>query len=426
MNKKKMLSTVLVGMIFLSVAVAIIPTASAKGPKSIYGYVYINDEPADAGTKVKIEIDGDIYNDLTDGSGWYDIGLPSGYEGKIGYFKVTNKNIVPDDNKSVLIGSETGYFIDLHVTKTSSGDDDDDSGGGGGGGAPPAGPTNMPPVANASASETFGLIGESINFNGSLSTDSDGIITRYAWNFDDGATGNGKTTTYTYSSSGTYHVALTITDDGGATDEDTIDVIISVANNPPTKPAVNGPSTGNKNTAYDYTAVSTDADNDTIRYTFDWDDGSANTVTDFLSSGTATTQTHNWAAPGIYEISVKAYDNETDSAATKLTVLIDVHWVKDIGYLIDDDSDGAYDTFYSNSTKNQTDINKQDDGTYLIDNDGDDNWDYVYDVETDTLTEYNEPTTDDYTLLIIVIIVAILILIIIGYLLKRKKDENEE
>jgi len=159
----------------------------------------------------------------------------------------------------------------------------------------------------------------------------------------------------------------------------------SVGNNPPTKPTVNGPTTGNKNTDYDYTAVSTDANNDAIQYTFYWGDGSYNIITDFLQSGVVTTQTHSWAAPGIYEISVKAYDNETESAATKLTVLIDTHLVKDIGYLIDDDSDGTYDNFYSDATGEQTDVDKQYDGTYLIDNEGNGCWDYYYNIETDEL-----------------------------------------
>jgi len=122
---------------------------------------------------------------------------------------------------------------------------------------------------------------------------------------------------------------------------------------------------------------------------------------------------------------VKAYDNETDSAATKLTVLIDTHWVKDIGYLIDDDSDGNYDAFYSNSTKNQTDINKQDDSTYLIDNDGDGDWDYVYNIKAGIFTECTSEKTSEnnaiWYALGVGILLAIIVLIIIFLVVNVKR-----
>jgi len=299
------------------------------------------------------------------------------------------------------------------ITKTSAGD-------GGDGGTSTK---NNPPHADASASQTSGFVGESIDFDGSRSTDSDGTIDMYEWDWNDDGDYDTSTSfssaTHTFNAVDTYTVTLRVTDNDGSKDEDTVDVVIAIGNNPPAKPTVNGPTTGNKNTDYDYTAVSTDADDDTIQYTFDWDDSSANTVTDFLTNGTTTTQTHGWTTPGIYEISVKAYDNKTVSTASKITVLIDSYWVNDIGYFIDDDGDGTYDSFYSNITKELTDFEKQDDGTYLIDNDGDGDWDYIYDTETETLTEYSEPTTD-YTLLIIVAIIVIMILIIVGYFLKKR------
>ncbi len=62
------------------------------------------------------------------------------------------------------------------------------------------------------------LLGETTNFDGSDSNDSDGNIVSYAWNFGDSSTGSGETTMHTYSSAGSYTVTLTITDDFGNTD----------------------------------------------------------------------------------------------------------------------------------------------------------------------------------------------------------------
>jgi PKD repeat protein len=53
-------------------------------------------------------------------------------------------------------------------------------------------------------------------FDASGSTDSDGSIASYAWDFGDGMTGSGVSPSHTYATSGTYPVTLTVTDDDGA------------------------------------------------------------------------------------------------------------------------------------------------------------------------------------------------------------------
>jgi PKD repeat protein len=63
------------------------------------------------------------------------------------------------------------------------------------------------------------------SFDGSGSTDPDGTIDSYAWNFGDGATGSGATASHTYAAAGTYSAVLTVTDNRGGTDSDTQDVI---------------------------------------------------------------------------------------------------------------------------------------------------------------------------------------------------------
>ena len=291
---------------------------------------------------------------------------------------------------------------------------------------PPYNPpsTNQDPIADASASETLGFIDTPVTFDGSLSSD-DGSITNYTWNFGDETTGYDVVTTHAYVNPGEYIVTLTVTDNEGATDDDTVTVVISQPNIPPTAPEVDGTSSGTQNTEYTYTAVSTDADNDTIQYIINWNDGEV-TETDFLPNGTATIQSHSWLSAGKYMISVKASDNQTVSGTTEYTVLIDVHLVDDIGYLIDDDADGTYDSFHNDTSGQETDVEKQDDGTYLLDDDGDGSWDWIYDIETDTLTEYSEPTSEpDNSALIVLAIIVILFLIILGYLVKRSNDKKK-
>ena len=70
---------------------------------------------------------------------------------------------------------------------------------------------NAPPVANFTSS----VSGLTANFT-DTSTDSNGTIASRSWNFGDGATSTATNPSRTYAAAGTYTVALTVTDNGGA------------------------------------------------------------------------------------------------------------------------------------------------------------------------------------------------------------------
>ncbi len=87
--------------------------------------------------------------------------------------------------------------------------------------------TNQSPTASFTATPTSGVAPLEVSFNASSSSDSDGSITSYAWDFKDGNTGTGQTINHTFSSAGSYNVLLTVTDDEGASDSNTKTITIT-------------------------------------------------------------------------------------------------------------------------------------------------------------------------------------------------------
>ncbi|MHB1138737.1 MAG: PKD domain-containing protein [Microthrixaceae bacterium] len=86
-----------------------------------------------------------------------------------------------------------------------------------------ASPANTPPTA-AFTSSIVGLVA---SFDGRSSSDPDGTVQQYTWDFGDGTSGAGATASRTYASAGTYTVALSVTDDDGATGTRTAQVSVT-------------------------------------------------------------------------------------------------------------------------------------------------------------------------------------------------------
>jgi hypothetical protein len=78
---------------------------------------------------------------------------------------------------------------------------------------------------------------------------------------------------------------------------------------PPLKPErPNGPTSGNINTEYAYTASTTDPEGDRLYYLFDWGDGSFSSWVGPYDSGATAEVSHKWEEKGEYQIRVKARD----------------------------------------------------------------------------------------------------------------------
>jgi PKD repeat protein len=85
-------------------------------------------------------------------------------------------------------------------------------------------PENQPPTASISLDARDGL---QAAFSGAGSTDEDGDIASYQWEFGDESTATGETVIHEYSEGGTYTARLIVEDDQGAADTTSMDVMVS-------------------------------------------------------------------------------------------------------------------------------------------------------------------------------------------------------
>lgn len=90
------------------------------------------------------------------------------------------------------------------------------------------------PLANKAPEPSISATcsGQVCTFDGSHSSDPDGTVVGYHWDFGDGATTTGVDAQHGYATAGTYPVTLTVTDDDGAPASTTTDVVIEGGTSP--------------------------------------------------------------------------------------------------------------------------------------------------------------------------------------------------
>lgn len=91
-------------------------------------------------------------------------------------------------------------------------------------------PAGQPPLVTLAATPTSGTVPFTVNFSSAGSSDPDGSIVAYEWNFGDGsATASGASASHVYSTAGTYNAALKITDNTGLTTSKAVTITAKAA-----------------------------------------------------------------------------------------------------------------------------------------------------------------------------------------------------
>lgn len=177
---------------------------------------------------------------------------------------------------------------------------------------PPVPPVpNVPPVASFTHTE----LDLTTTVNGAASTDPDGTIVSYAWQFGDGATATGISASHTYATAGTRTVRLTVTDNRGGTGMTTRQVTTTPAN---VGPVAVFTHTENEATVTVDGSGSYDTDGTISAYAWQFGDG---------GTGTGVTAAHTYAASGTYTVQLTVTDNKGASNSVSHAVTV----VKPVG-----------------------------------------------------------------------------------------------
>ena len=170
---------------------------------------------------------------------------------------------------------------------------------------------NAAPTAAASADVTSGDAPLAVAFTGNTSSDADGSIVSYSWDFGDGSSSTEANPSHTYAP-GVWTATLTVTDDEGATSTATVTVDV---NDPPTASVTSNVTSGTGPLTVNFSGDANDNDG-TFSFSWDFGDGTA-AVTDDLAPS------HTFVDPGTYEVTLTVTDDRgsvTTSAVRTITV----------------------------------------------------------------------------------------------------------
>lgn len=169
---------------------------------------------------------------------------------------------------------------------------------------------NFPPVAVAG--EDMLLTSSEARFDGSKSSDKDGVLTAYLWEFGDGNTSNEIKPFHFYKKPGTYKVKLTVTDNTSVSSNKTSDELTVIINALPVAKAKSVSVAAPGETINFDASESSDPDGSIAKY--EWDFGDGNTAQ-------GKSVTHKFTLPGLYTIKLKVADNTGHENAVDYTYL---------------------------------------------------------------------------------------------------------
>jgi parallel beta-helix repeat protein len=188
------------------------------------------------------------------------------------------------------------------------------------------------PSAALAVTPTSGQVPLAVTADASGSSDSDGTIVSYRFDFGDGSPDVGPqsspTAAHTYAEVGTFTVTVTVTDNDGLTATATRQVTAFGGDQPPSAALTVTPSSGL--VSLDVTADasgSSDPEGPIASYTFDFGDGSP-----IVGPQSGATAGHTYTATGTYTVTVTVRDSAGQPAQTTRQVSVRPNLVGNPGF----------------------------------------------------------------------------------------------
>jgi len=157
---------------------------------------------------------------------------------------------------------------------------------------------NQLPNADFAYSPSAPTTDDTIQFT-DHSTDIDGTITVWSWDFGDSSTSTIQNPTHKYTNSGTYSVSLQVTDDDGASKSKSISVTVK-QNIKPKANFTYSASSPKVNESIQFTDGSQDPDGTIVAWSWNFGDGKTSTIK---------SPTHTYTKVGTYQVSLQVTDN---------------------------------------------------------------------------------------------------------------------
>jgi PKD repeat protein len=160
-------------------------------------------------------------------------------------------------------------------------------------------------------------VDETVTFDASNSSDLNGNIVSYEWDYGDQTTGSGVNSTHAYSSEGIYTVTLTIIDNDGIADIATKLITVMPKPLPPEASFTFSPTSPEVSQTVTFDASnSSDPDGTIVNYFWIFGDG----TTENQTGGVTTI--HSYTSEGSYNVTLTVTDNDqlTNTTAKSITV----------------------------------------------------------------------------------------------------------
>lgn len=179
-----------------------------------------------------------------------------------------------------------------------------------------------PPNQSPTASFSFSCSNLTCTFTDG-STDSDGTIENWAWDFGDGSESAEQSPVHTYLAGGSYDITLTVTDDDGATDDATLQVTVNPQNQ---GPRASFTFTCNL-LSCSFTDTSTDADGVIESWSWTFGDGGSSELQN---------PQHLYASGGQYTVTLVVTDDDGATGQAVQQVTANAKPNADFGFLCTD------------------------------------------------------------------------------------------